>query len=147
VSYADSRFEIAPYPVPENLTQKIPGQVFPAISGISIPMAVSVQNFNLGRNKTLSAETTITWDTAGISDHSIYLEVFDLFASDKEVHLYVLMADDGSFTLPANIVSALNSSLGAGFELEGAKQDVVSVNVITQDEAVLVVAERIDFLF
>lgn len=147
VSYADSRFDIAPYPVPENLTLDIPGQVFPAFSGITIPMAVSVQNFNPGRNQTLSAETTITWDTTGISDHSIYLEVFDLFASDKVVRLYCRMADDGSFTLPANIVSALNSSLGVGFELEEAKQDVVSVSVITQDDALLVVAKRLDFLF
>lgn len=146
VNYSDRRFKIAPYPVPDNLTLDIPGQVFPAFNGITVPTVVKVKNFKPRYKQPLTADTPITWDSTGISGHSIYLKVFDIFASDKVVDLYCRMADDGSFALPADIVTALNSSLGAGFELDGAKQDVVSMNVIVQGDAFLVVSKRQDFL-
>lgn len=141
VNYTDSRFKIAPYPTPDNLTLDIPGQVFPAFNGITVPTVIRVKNFEPRYKQPLTADTPITWDSTGISGHSIYLKVFDFFASDKVVDLYCRMADDGSFALPAEIVTALNSSLGAGFELDGAKQDVVSMNVIVQGDAFLVVSK------
>lgn len=147
VSYADDRFDIAPYPIPESLTLDIPGETFPAFSGITVPTAVSVQSFSPSRNQPLGADTPITWDASGIPEHTIYLRVFDIVESDKIVNLYCAMADDGNFTLPTNIVTALNASLGAGFALDGTMQDVVSVNVVTQGDALLVVSKRLQFLF
>jgi hypothetical protein len=146
VNYTDSRFEIAPYPVPANLVLDIPGDVFPTFSDVTIPEVVRVTNFNPGRNDVLRAETTVTWDPTGVSGNTVYLSVFDIFASDKVVHLYCRMADDGEFNLPANVQTVLNSSLGAGAELEGAKQDLRSMTTIVQGDTLLVVSKILDTL-
>lgn len=146
VGYSDSRFEIAPYPAPANLVLDIPGDVFPAFSDVTIPEVVRVANFSPGRNEVLRADTTVTWDPTGISGNTIYLSVFDIFASDKVVNLFCRMADDGEFNLPANVQAVLTSSLGAGAELDGAKQDLRSMSTIVQGDTLLVVSKLLDTL-
>jgi len=137
------RFEVATYPVPSPLTLDIPGEVFPAFSNVAMPDVVAVQNFQPGNNDPLEANTEITWIPTGLVNHHINLAVFDFPASDKVVDLRCSMADDGLFTLPANIVDALNSSLGSGFALDGAAQDLRTDALFIEGDALLVATRRL----
>jgi hypothetical protein len=146
VGYSDSRLEIAAYPVPSNLVLDIPGEVFPAFSDVSVPEVVRAANFSPARNEVLRADTTVTWDSTGVPGNTIYLSVFDIFATDKIVNLFCRMADDGEFNLPADVQAALNLSLGAGAELNGTKQDLLSLTTIVQGDALFVVSKVLDTL-
>lgn len=146
IGYSDSRIEIAAYPAPTNLVLDIPGEVFPAFSDVAIPEVVRATNFSPARNEVLRADTAVSLDPAGILENTIYLSGFDIFATDKIVNLFCRMADDGEFNLPADVQAALNSSLGAGAELNGTKQDLLSLTTIVQGDASLVVSKILDTL-
>ncbi|MBX2823584.1 MAG: hypothetical protein KTR33_02570, partial [Gammaproteobacteria bacterium] len=146
VNYSDSRFDIAPYPAPDRLVLDITGDVFPAFSNVDIPEVARVTNFSPGRNDTITAGSTITWDPTAIADDTIYFSLFDIFATDKVVNLLCRMEDDGEFNLPASTQAELNASLGAGAELEFGSQSIRSISVIVQEDAFLVVSRIIDTL-
>ena len=146
VAYSEDRFEIAPYPAPAQLVLDIPGDVFPAFSNVVIPEVARAANFKPARNEVLTADTTVTWDPTGIAGNTIYLSVFDFPAAGKVVDLFCSMTDDGEFELPADVQAVLNSSLGVGAELNGAKQNLRSIATIVQGDALLVVTRIIDTL-
>ena len=143
VTLSDSRFDIAPFPVPAALTLDIPGAQFPAFADVAVPTVVAVQNFQPGNNETVQADSVISWTPTGLEDHVINLEAFDIVASDKVVDLRCLVADDGEFSLPADIVETLNGSLGAGFSLSGLQQDTRTDSLFISGDALLVVSNSI----
>jgi hypothetical protein len=146
ITLADSRFSVATFPVPTPLTLDIPGAEFPAFSDVAIPDVVTVQNFQPGRNDTLQADTVISWTPTGLTNHTINLTAFDFVDTDKVVDLRCHVADDGNFTLPANIVSALNSGLGDGFAINGLEQEKRTDTLIINGDALLVVSKSLDTL-
>lgn len=143
---AEDRFEVGTYPMPTPLSLDVPGAEFPAFSDVAIPDVEIVQNFQPGRNELLSASTTISWTPTGIENHTINLITVDIPASAKVVQLRCHVADDGSFALPDNIVSALDADLGSGWELEGMKQDKHTAALFISGDALLVVSKSLETL-
>ncbi len=143
INLSEDRFEVAPHPAPTPLTLDIAGDVFPAFTGVSVPDVIAVQNFSPRSNETLQADTTISWTPTGLPDHSINLALFDFPASDRVVDLRCHVADDGSFTLPADVIAALDTSLGSGFALDGMQQDRRSDALVIQGDALLVVSKSL----
>ncbi len=142
---ADSRFEVAPYPIPEPLTLSIPGAGFPALSDVDVPNTPAVTNLTpSGANAELLADTTITWTPSGVAGHSVFIRVFDLPASDRVVDLRCRMADDGMFKLSDNsdVVDTLDETLGTGFVLTGVELERRAFNVVSQGDTLLVVGKQ-----
>lgn len=141
---ADSRFEVAPYPIPEPLTLDIPGDVFPALTGISVPNTPLVTNFAPNTNAEVAAETPITWTPSGVPGHSVFMHIFAFPASERVVDLRCRMADDGSFSLgdSPEVVEALNDSLGAGFTLTGLTLEHRAFTVVSQGDTLIVVGKK-----
>ena len=146
VVLSEDRFDIAPYPTPENLTLDIPGAAFPSFSNVSIPQVASVTNFLPGRNQTLQPDGPISWTPTGIENHTINLVAIDFAPTGEYVDLRCHVADDGTFALPAEISASLTNRLGADYELEGMQQERRSDALIIKDDALLVVTRRIETL-
>ena len=138
------RFDIAPYPMPDDLTLDIPGAEFPGFADVAVPNVVVVQDFSPVRSQTLSAATEVTWTPSGVAGNSVYLRTFDFPSSDRVVDLRCRMADDGSFTLPEAIVAHLDETLSPGWELEGVEQERGASRLVVQGDALLVVGRRRD---
>lgn len=146
INLDESRFDFAPYPVPDSLVLDIPGDVFPAFTEVAVPPVQTVQNFSPVRNEELTAETLISWTPTGIDDHTINIGLFDFPASDQVVDLRCHVQDDGEFTLPAEVIATLNDSLGVGFTLEGLEQNRRSDQLYINGDALLVVSKSLDSL-
>ena len=145
VILSESRFDIAPHPVPVPLTLDIPGAQFPAFVDIPVPIVAAVQNLQPGNNETLQADSVISWTPTGLTNHAINLVAFDIVATDKVVDLRCLVVDDGEFRLPVEIVDGLISSLGAGFALSGLQQETRTDSLVVSGNALLVVSKSLQF--
>lgn len=140
VVFADSRFEIGPYPAPDELTLNLPGMEFPAFADVNVPPMVNASDFQSSTGNSITPASVITWTPAGSADNSIYMELYD-FQEGKVVDLKCRMVDDGLFELPAAVKTALSNALG-DYSLPRPKQVVKAVNVVTQGDALLVVSRR-----
>ncbi|MFK7993064.1 MAG: hypothetical protein AB8B87_02940 [Granulosicoccus sp.] len=147
-TYADidrsaSRFDIAPYPIPEPLTLDIPGDVFPAITGAAVPDVIVVEGLSpSGNSSIVNKDTVFTWTPSGVDGNSVYISTFDFPQTGKVVGLTCRMADDGEFSLPADISSALQQSLGENFNLSGTRQFTWGFNVVVQGDTLLVLSKE-----
>ena len=112
-----------------------------------MPNQITVEDFQPSRNQTLSADTTVTWTPSDVAGNSVYMSSFDFPASERVVDLRCRMNDDGNFTLPENVIVRLDETLGAGWSLEGIKQDQSAARVVIQGDALLVVSKSRDTLF
>lgn len=138
VSFSTSRFEIGPYPAPDELTLDLAGMEFPAFANVSIPPTASASNFQSSTGNSITPASVITWTPAGAADNSIYMEVVD-FQNGLVVDLECRMIDDGSFELPDDVKTALSNALG-DYTLDRPMQVVKAMNVVTQGDALLVVS-------
>lgn len=153
VLFTDSRFDIAPYPMPDNLTLDLTGGTFPGFSSLTVPTIPVISNFNPTRNQDVTVDTVFTWDQIDINTGSIYMRLIN-FASPtveplsptKYVEIYCRMANDGSFELPQAVKDILIQGLGNGFTLTGAERDEKATDVIVNGDAALVVIRSIDRL-
>jgi hypothetical protein len=137
-----SRFDIAPYPVPSDLTLTIPGAEFPGFANATVPNLVVVNDFRPSRSQTLSATTEVTWTPSGVTDNTVFMRTLEFPRSDRVVDLRCRMADDGSFMLPAAIVAHLDETLSPGWTLSNIEQAPQHLRLVVQGDALLVIGRR-----
>lgn len=148
VTFSDSRFDIAPYPSPDDLTLDLAAGTFPGFSSILVPAIPEITNF---QPQDITAETVFTWTPVGASSGSIYMTLIE-FAStgniadpldSRYVEIHCRMKNDGEFPLPQEVTSILSQGLGNDFILTNAERVLKANNVVIQGDAVLVVSRRI----
>lgn len=93
-------------PVPEGLTLNIPGDVFPAVSNLAYPTVQPLVITGPAAFEPITANTTFTWVAGSNPNAAVIISAFAGTSS-----LDCIVADDGSFTIPA----ATQAQLGAGF--------------------------------
>ncbi|MFK7855447.1 MAG: hypothetical protein AB8B79_15095 [Granulosicoccus sp.] len=140
---SESRFDIAPHPIPEPLTLDIPGDVFPAVADLAVPNVVAIEGLSpSGNSSTVDRNTVFTWTPSGIAGNSVYISTFDFPATGRVVDLLCRMADDGEFQLPDDIVTALTDTVGTDFTLTGVSQLTRAFNVVVQGDTLVVVTKE-----
>jgi hypothetical protein len=143
INLSEDRFDVATHPAPTPLTLDVPGDEFPAFADVSVPDVEVVQDFRPANSEALQADTTISWTPTGLTDHTINLALFDFPATDRVVDLRCHVADDGEFLLPADVIAALNNSLGSGWSLDGMEQDRRSDSLVINGDALLVISRSL----
>lgn len=97
-------------PPPSGLVADIPGGQFPAFANVAIPDVVAIGGVSPALNTAVDGSTTFTW-TAGTNANARILINVD--------NVDCVLLDDGSFTLPANIVAQTDSNFGSfGYSIE-----------------------------
>lgn len=101
------------YPVPAPLVVNIPGDEFPAFTGIQVPGAAPLADFTNSTGESVTAATAFSWTTSSSDNAHIALAAYS-----SDVSLDCILIDDGSYTLPAATVAELDAELGSGWSLE-----------------------------
>jgi len=115
VTYAND--DTVPGTLPSGLTLDIPGDQFPAFSNVEFPPALALTGVTPELRTPVTPTTTYTWTPSGdpTSLVNIYMDNVDC-----------IVLDDGSFTLPAEIQSQLDSNFGTfGYNIGRANSRIV----------------------
>ncbi len=115
--------------IPAELTIDIPGDAFPAFSNVAIPEDTDITDLSVSE-EALTDTSSFTWTPSGTSNTILAMEL--VYGS---TFISCEIVDDGSFTLPAEIV-AQTGPLTNGF-VEFAVQ--VSENLVQSGNAVMIV--------
>ena len=120
---------------PAELTATVPGDAFPAFTGVALP---SVAPFTLtapANANMITPTTTFTWEAGGEGDAAVLISV-TAFDAELEQTLTVncTAQDDGSFTFPADTQTAL----GEGFEGSLTSAGRLAYRTEIREDAVLV---------
>ena len=144
IARSEGRFEVGTYPIPEPLTLDIPGDEFPAATGLIVPNTPLVTNLVPNTNDDVTADTVITWTPSGVAGHSVFVHLFDFPQADRVVDFRCRMADDGSFALSDNpdIIATLNATLGSGFALTGLTLERQAFTVSSEGDTLIVVSKQ-----
>jgi len=139
IDFSADRFDIAPYPLPTDLTVDLPGAEFPAFSNVDVPELNLPTDFLASTGRELTNDTVFSWTPGASEDSTLFLRVVDFAADGKYVELFCRFADTGSFTLPQTIRDALTSELGADYSLSDPSLERIAYNIVTEGNALLVV--------
>ena len=126
-----------PGPVPTGTVVNIPGDVFPAFTGVAIPAAANLANLSPS-SLPISVSDEFTWTpTSGTIPTFVFLVISGNFslANNSITNVTCTLIDDGSFTLPADIQAEL---LGLDFDAIGVAAGRSGLNIVTQGNAAVV---------
>ncbi len=118
--------------IPAELTLDIPGDAFPAFSNLAIPELADITDLSVTES-VLTDTSSFTWTPTGSSDTIL---VMDLDYESAVISCEIV--DDGSFTLPAEIV-AQTGPLSEGFV---SFSYVVSQNLVQSGNALMAVTRE-----
>ncbi len=109
---------------PSGLTVDIPGDQFPAFANIAIPDVAALTGVSPEIGSAVTGSTTYTWTPSNDPDSRINIDV-------DNVNCVVI--DDGSFTIPANIVAQADSDFGTfGYNI-----DRIAIRLVQSGNALL----------
>ena len=91
-------------PVPNGFTVSISGDVFPSISGVSIPDVQPLKISQPSRNDEITVSTVYRWQPDNNQDTDISLHLFG------QTNISCRINDDGEFSLPVDFVASLEGS-------------------------------------
>ncbi|MEE9491902.1 MAG: hypothetical protein V3W04_00790 [Gammaproteobacteria bacterium] len=142
------QFNIAPYPLPDELILDLAGGTFPAFSSVTVPAIPEIENF---LPQTITAGIVFTWNPLDTNTGSIYMDFVSFAAPTvadpligKYVEIYCRMENDGEFALPQAVEDILNEGLGSGFSLSDVKRARRATNAIVQGDAVFILTRQIE---
>jgi len=134
---------VVDFPAPDSLTVDIPGDVFPAFSGIEAqrPSLVTPTDPEIG-DTVSAANNVFTWDATGVPGSTISIRAEQVVADPNDFRLVLgcTVLDDGSFTIPASAITRLNNDFGTEDWTMEFQSISSTVRTVAQDgDAVLVV--------
>lgn len=99
--------------LPAGLVADIPGDVFPAFSGISFPAVQTVQLNSPTIDTIFTASDQINWTPGNTSSSAVLIDIEfeNQFGETSSVECEV--RDDGNFSLPSSIVDRIGADLEA----------------------------------
>jgi len=111
-----------PATMPPGTVLDIPGDEFPAFSGVAVPEVAKLTNLVLSTGGTLNANSTFTWDASSVAGTYIVLTAIFLSGVEESesnpnslefIPIYntvsCSLVDDGAFSFPAEIAAQLGS--------------------------------------
>ncbi len=101
---------------PSGLVVNIPGDQFPAFNNVILPSVAVPTGLSPATDSPVAGNTTYTW-TAGTDPDARILIYVD--------NIDCIVLDDGSFTIPANLISQASPDFTFGYELERIKMAFV----------------------
>ena len=125
-----------PGPVPTGTVVNIPGDVFPAFTGVAVPAVADLNNFSPSALP-VSISDEFTWSppSGPVTTFVFLLISGDFSLADNSItSVSCTLMDDGSFTLPADI----QAELGSDFEAVGVAAGRSGLNVVTQGNAAVI---------
>ena len=143
---SDSRFDIAPRPIPDNLMLDLMAGPFPEFLSVAVPELPKITNL---QPQEITQGTVFTWSPLDANTGSIYIDYVNFVAptttgslSSKYVEIYCRMQNDGEFALPQVIEDILTEKLGSDFVLTGVSRALKAINVVIKDDAAFVISRR-----
>lgn len=118
--------------IPAELTLDIPGDAFPAFSNLAIPEATDITDLSVSE-VVLTDTSTFTWTPIGSSNTILALDL-----DYESAVISCEIVDDGSFTLPADIVDQ-TGPLSDGFV---SFSYVISQNLVQSGNALMMVSRE-----
>ena len=148
------------YKLPENSTLLIPGDVFPAFTGVDIPPVESFEGLKISENGVdvdmelvekwayiPSSNTHFEWRTSQVESSSSTVHVsailYSRYGQDAQVNIVVCKVnDDGSFQFPDEAQSYFDGSTSS--RLRVARQNTI---VKSEDNVDLIVTHDSEYLW
>ena len=128
-------------PMPRQLALDIPGDEFPPISGVNIPVVESLVTAADYANMAITTETQFNWTAGSNANAMIYIN-FDNYSDDLGLFEYkrieCLVKDDGAFSLPEQTKTVMRTRSG----FSGAKIGRIVMSTVKQGNAVLMLTAR-----
>ena len=125
-----------PGPVPAGTVVNIPGDVFPAFTGVAVPAASDLANFSPS-SLPISVSDEFSWvPPSGSVTTFVFLSITGNFSpvNNSFTTVTCTLIDDGSFTFPADI----QAELGSDFEAISVAAGRSGVNVVIQGNAAVI---------
>lgn len=127
-----------PAPVPSGLTVDIPGDEFPAYTGVAVPDVAALTGVSTGAGM-ITPDTVFRWDAGDNADVSVSIDVVATSFSGTNISFTTVdceAADDGEFSFPA----ATRTELGSGFSAATASLSRTGINFFRKGNSLLIVS-------